>query len=40
MAVLSKNIDIYTTKYDNLLFLDDFNAGLEDTSIKKVLFRL
>ena len=34
MAVLSKNIDIYTTKYDNLLFLGDFNAGLEDASIK------
>ena len=34
MAVLSKNIDIYTTKYSNL-FLSDFNAGLEDASIKK-----
>ena len=33
MAVLSKNIDIYTTKYDNL-FLGDFYAGLEDVSIK------
>ena len=28
MAVLSKNIDIYTTKYNNLLILGDFNAGL------------
>ena len=35
MAVLSKNIDIYTTKYDNLLFLGDFNMELEDVSIKK-----
>ena len=35
MAVLSKNIDIYMTKYDNLLFLGDFNAELEDASIKK-----
>ena len=33
MAVLSKNIYIYTTKYDNLLFLGDFNVGLEDASI-------
>ena len=33
MAVLSKNIDIYTTKYDNL-FLGDFYARLEDASIK------
>ena len=34
MAVISKSIDIYTTKYDNLLFLGDFNAGLKDASIK------
>ena len=34
MAVLSKNIDIYTTKYDKLLFWGDFNAGLEEASIK------
>ena len=33
MAVLSKNIDIYTTKYDNI-FLGDFYARLEDASIK------
>ena len=36
MTILSKNIDIYTTKYSNLLFLGDFNAGLEDASIKKI----
>ena len=34
MAVLRKKIDIYTTKYNNLLFWGDFNAGLEDASIK------
>ena len=33
-TILSKNIDIYTTKYGNLLFCGDFNAGLEDTFIK------
>ena len=27
-------IDIYTTKYDNLLFLGYFSTGLEDGSIK------
>ena len=35
MEVLSKSIDIYTTKYDSLLFWGDFNAELEDVSIKK-----
>ena len=35
MALLSRSVDIYITKYDNLLFLSDFNAGLEDASIKK-----
>ena len=40
MTVLSKNIDIYTTKYVNFLFLGDFNAGLDDASIKKFLFSL
>ena len=35
MTVLSKSIKIYTTKYNNLLFLGDFNAGLGDGSIKK-----
>ena len=34
MAVLSKNSDIFATKYDNLLFWGNFNAELEDTSIK------
>ena len=40
MAVLTKSIDIYTTKYDDLLFLGDFNARLEDASKKKCLFSL
>ena len=34
MTTLSKSIDIYNTKFDKLLFLGDFNAGLEDTLIK------
>ena len=34
MAVLSKNIDICTIKYDNHLFLGDFNPELEDALIK------
>ena len=25
---------MYTSKYDNLIFLGDFNAGVEDTDIK------
>ena len=40
MTFLSKNIDIYTTKYVNILFLGDFNAGLDDASIKNFLFSL
>ena len=30
----SKCTDIYTSKFDNLIFLGDFNAGVEDTDIK------
>ena len=26
-SALSKSIDIYTSKYDNLIFLGDFNPG-------------
>ena len=33
LAELSKNTDLYLTKYDQLLFLDDFNAGDEDSSV-------
>ena len=33
-AELSKNTDLYLTKYDQLLFLGDFNAGVEDSSVK------
>ena len=34
IAVLSKNVDILKTKCERLLFLSDFNAGMEDSSIK------
>ena len=34
MVVLSKNADIYNIKYDNLLYLVDFNSRFEDTLIK------
>ena len=31
---LSTDIDLYLTKYDKLLFLDNFNTGVEDASVK------
>ena len=34
LSTLSKCADIYTSKYENLIFLGDFNAGVEDTGIK------
>ena len=34
ISALSKNTDVYTSKYDNLIFLGDFNEGVEDTDIK------
>ena len=34
IAELSKSLDLFTTKYERLLFLGDFNAGMEDSSIK------
>ena len=34
LYALSKSIDVLTSKYDNLLFLGDLNAGAEDTSLK------
>ena len=34
LSTLSKCTNIYTSKYDNLIFLGDFNAGVEDTDIK------
>ena len=27
---------IYTSRYDNLIFLGDFNAGVEDPDIKNL----
>ena len=34
LAELSKNTDLYLTKYDKILFFGDFNAGVEDSSVK------
>ena len=34
LAELSKNIDLYLTKYDQFLFLGSFNGGVEDSSVK------
>ena len=34
LAELSKSTDLYLTKYDQLLFLGDFNAEVEDPSVK------
>ena len=34
LSELSKNTDIYLIKYDQLLFIGDFNAGIEDASMK------
>ena len=34
LAEISKITDLYLTKYDQLFFLGDFNAGLEDISVK------
>ena len=34
LAELSKNNDLYLTKYDQLLVLGDFNAGVEDSPVK------
>ena len=31
---MSKSTDLYLSKYDQLLFLGDFNAGVEDSAIK------
>ena len=34
LSILSKCTDIYTSKYDSLIFLGDFNAGVEDSDMK------
>ena len=34
IAELSKTLDLFITKYERLLFLGDFNAEMEDISIK------
>ena len=35
LYALSKSIDVFTSKYDSLLFSGDFNTVVEDTSVKK-----
>ena len=35
---MSKNTDLYLTKYEQLLFSSDFNAGAEDSSVKTFCF--
>ena len=37
LSALSKWTDIYASKYDNLIFIGDFNAGVEDTDLKSFL---
>ena len=37
LSALSKCTDIYSSKYDNLIFIGDFNAGVEDTDLKSFL---
>ena len=34
IAELSKSLDLFTTKYERLVFLGDFNAEMDDSSIK------
>ena len=34
IAELSKSLDLFTAKYERLFFLGDFNAEMEDSSIK------
>ena len=34
-GALSQSMDLFTTKYERLLLLGDFNAGMEDLSIKR-----
>ena len=34
LSELSKNTDLYLTKYDQILLLGDFNAGVEESSFK------
>ena len=34
IAALTKGLDLFTTKYERSLSLGDFNAGMEDSSMK------
>ena len=34
MEALGKNMDLYTSAYENFNFLGDFNAGMEHSALK------
>ena len=34
MEALSKRMDLYSSTYENFIFLGDFNAGMEDIALK------
>ena len=34
MDVLGKNIDLYSSTYENFIFLDNFNAAMEHSALK------
>ena len=34
MEALAKNMDLYSSTYENFLFLGDFNAGMEHSVLK------
>ena len=36
---LSEKLDIYSTSYDNFIFLDDFNIEMEEQQIKAFCYR-
>ena len=38
LSELSQNTNLYLTKYDRLLFLGDFKARADDSSVKTFLF--
>ena len=42
LNVISKALDTYYGKYENVVFLGDFNAGIEETTMKSFceLYRL
>ena len=34
MEALAKNMDLYSSAYENFIFLGDFNAGMEHSALK------